>query len=112
MGAYDNDKNHEDLHGKYIDQAAPDENRPVSFDVLIFRFAPLLISLDAEDMEFIKMAYMSAIKNNMVIDNKLLIETLRISDRTLRNRKNKIIAKINSVLNPKSGKTFPALKIQ
>jgi hypothetical protein len=96
MDAYD--KNAENSFEKDLDQAVPEAGRPVSFDVLIFRLAPLLISLDAEDMELIKMAYLTAIRNDMVIDNKLLIEALRISERTLLNRKNKIIGKINTAL--------------
>ncbi|MFH0889194.1 MAG: hypothetical protein V1871_08310 [Planctomycetota bacterium] len=105
MGNYE--KDFDGLRANDMDNRAPDAGRPVSFDILIFRFAPLLISLEPEDIELIKMAYLSAIRNNMVIDNNLLTEALNMSERTLRNRKNKIIDKINLSLGLDNGKTFP-----
>lgn len=85
-------------------------DRPISFDNLISRFAPLLISLEQSEQELIKMAFLTSIKNNGVIDNDLLSGGLQISTRTLRNRKNKIVSKINSVLRHANGKTFPHSK--
>ena len=92
-----------------VDKYSSTGGRPVSFDNLISRFAPLLISLDLNEQELIKMAYLSARNNNGVIDYNLLAEVLQVDERTLRNRRNKIIAKINSVLGM-DGKTFPPPK--
>lgn len=93
-----------------MDNYSSTGDKPYSFDNLISRFAPLLISLQPEDIELIKMAYLTALKNKGMIDNDLLADALQISTRTLRNRKNKIISKINSVLGYANGKTFPHSK--
>ena len=100
------EKNYDDLKTNDMDNVIP-AGRPASFDNLIYRFAPLLISLEPAETELIKMAYLTACQNNGQIDDTLLAEALKISPRTLRNRKNRIISKINAVLGLDRGKTFP-----
>ncbi len=94
---------------QFNDNMIPAE-QPDSFDNLIFRFAPLLISLDASEQELIKMAYLTALKNNGQIDDNILAFALKIDERTLRRRKERIISKINAVLGPDRGQTCPASK--
>lgn len=92
-------KDYNDYNVNDVDNIIP-SGRPVSFDNLICRFAPLLIALEPSETELIKMAYITAQQNNGQINDGLLADTLQISERTLRNRKNKIISKINNILYP------------
>ncbi len=81
--------------------------RPASFDNFVRSFAPFLISLEPAESEFIKMAYLSLLKNNGQIDDKLLADTFKVDERTIRRRKDRIIGKINAVLGPDLGQTCP-----
>ncbi|MEK7449469.1 MAG: hypothetical protein AAB019_08295 [Planctomycetota bacterium] len=107
MGNYEQD--YDDLKTNDLDNVIP-AGRPPSFDNFITRFAPLLINLEPSEIELIKLAYLTAIKNNGQIEDKLLAKVLQISERTIRNRKSKIIKKINIALGLKYGKSLPPLE--